>query len=147
MKNRKSSADFNVIDAEEKHYLFIDTSQLPQSGKGLYTHIDIYKDEIISLFKGEILSHKQITRRVKEGQDQYFISTLDGHILDSKRINCFAKYANDVKGCIETEYKNNSKITIDEENNICLTATKKIKSGEEIFCTYGRAYWKKHGLN
>lgn len=31
-----------------------------------------------------------------------------------------------------------------EERTIYLTATKKIKAGEEIFVSYGRDYWKRH---
>lgn len=45
-----SKNDQNKIQAEESDYLYIQTSQLPNSGKGLFTAIDIYKDEIISIF-------------------------------------------------------------------------------------------------
>jgi hypothetical protein len=145
MKELDTTDDYNVIDAKESDYLFIHPSQIPASGKGLYTAIDIYKDEVISHFKGEVLSEKQIQYRVNKNQDQYFIAMLDGNILDSKKVNCFAKYANDAKGTANNIYKNNAKITIDELDNICLVATKKIKSGEEIFCGYGKKYWDKHG--
>jgi hypothetical protein len=145
MKELDTTDDYNVIDAKESDYLFIQSSQIPASGKGLYTAIDIYKDEVISHFKGEVLSEKQIQYRVNKNQDQYFIAMLDGNILDSKKVNCFAKYANDAKGTANNIYKNNAKITIDELDNICLVATKKIKSGEEIFCGYGKKYWDKHG--
>jgi hypothetical protein len=98
MKELDTTDDYNVIDAKESDYLFIQSSQIPASGKGLYTAIDIYKDEVISHFKGEVLSEKQIQYRVNKNQDQYFIAMLDGNILDSKKVNCFAKYANDAKG-------------------------------------------------
>ena len=32
----------------------------------------------------------------------------------------------------------------DDNDNVCIIATKKIKSGQEIFCSYGAKYWKKH---
>ncbi|WP_394338071.1 SET domain-containing protein-lysine N-methyltransferase [Flavobacterium aquaticum] len=41
-------------------------------------------------------------------------------------------------------FKNNSKITLDDNDNVCIVATKKIKSQQEIFCSYGAKYWKKH---
>ena len=69
---------------------------------------------------------------------------LDGNIMDSQNTNCFAKYANDAKGFTTSKYKNNAKITLDNDGNVCLKATKKIKAGEEIFCSYGKAYWNKH---
>ena len=42
------------IEAEESEYLYKDTSQIPNSGFGLFSAIDIIKGEIISVFEGEI---------------------------------------------------------------------------------------------
>lgn len=136
--------DTNKIEASEASYLYTQVSQLPNSGKGLLTAIDIYKDEIISLFKGEILTDKQAKSRALKGNDKYFISLLDGTIMDSMKVKCFAKYANDASGFSKSSLKNNAKIGLDELNNVCLIATRKIKTGEEIFCSYGKRYWEKH---
>lgn len=135
--------DSNTIDAQESDYLYIQTSQLPSSGNGLFTAIDIYKDEIISIFKGEILSDIEADLRAKNNANQYFMNLHNGSILDCKNTDCFAKYANDASGFSKSDYKNNAKITLDENNNVCLIAIRKIKSGEEIFCDYGKRYWKK----
>lgn len=134
----------NNINAPESDYLYISTSQLPNAGNGLFTAIKIYKDEIISIFKGEIISDAQSKLRATNGDDKYFIIMLDGSIMDSMPMECFAKYANDAQGLSCLNFKNNSKITIDENNNVCIIATKNIKSGEEVFCSYGNKYWKKH---
>ena len=138
-----SKKDQNKIQAEESDYLYIQTSQLPSSGNGLFTAIDIYKDEIISIFKGEILSDIDADLRAKNNTNQYFMNLHNGSILDCKNTDCFAKYANDASGFSKSDYKNNAKITLDENNNVCLIAIRKIKSGEEIFCDYGKRYWKK----
>jgi hypothetical protein len=135
----------NSIDANEEDYLYIQKSQIENSGNGLFTAIEIYKEEIISVFKGKILTNIEAESIVKLNQDKYFINLLDGTILDSNTMNCFAKYANDSTGFIKSKHKNNSKISLDEADNVCLIATKKIKSNEEIFCSYGKKYWKKHG--
>lgn len=111
----------------------------------MYTAIRIYKDEIISVFKGEILNELEADIRIKNNQDQYFINMLDGTILDSKDVACFAKYANDAAAFGKSEFRNNAKIGLDEDNNVCLIAIKNIKHSEEIFCSYGKKYWKKHG--
>ena len=132
------------IEAPESDYLYIQDSQIPNAGKGLFTAIDIYPNEIISLFKGEILTVKDAQKRVSEGKDRYFINMLDGSILDSMHVDCFAKYANDAEAFSKLEFKNNSKITLDDDDNVCIVATKKIKSQQEIFCSYGVKYWKKH---
>jgi len=134
----------NTIEAQESDYLYIKPSQIEHAGNGLFTAIDIYKDENISLFKGEIISNKEAEKRAQLGKDRYFINLLNGKIMDSMHTDCFAKYANDTKGSAHSAFKNNAEITVDEDNNVCIQATKKIKSGEEIFCGYGKRYWKKH---
>ena len=138
----------NAIEALESDYLYVALSQLPNSGNGLFTAIPIYKDEVISLFKGEVLTELQAKLRAKKGNDKYFINMLDGSIMDSMHTMCFAKYANDAEGFSKSSRKsvtkNNAKISLDEDDNVCIIATKNIKTGEEIFCGYGKKYWKKH---
>lgn len=143
MKNKQNNS--NKIDAIESDYLYVSISKIANSGNGLFTAIPIYKDEVIAIFKGEILTDAQAMLRAKNNNNQYFISMLDGRILDSKDVSCFAKYANDAKGLSSHPhpFKNNAKITLDEHQNICLIATRNIKTGEEIFCSYGKRYWAK----
>lgn len=136
----------NTIEAPEKDYLFIASSQIPFSGNGLFTAIDIYKDEVIVLFKGEILTDAQIKLRIKKGHDKYFINMVDGSMMDSMHTQCFAKYANDADGFSGSKFRNSSRIALDEDDNVCIVATRNIKTNEEIFCSYGKSYWKKHNL-
>lgn len=138
------SIDSNKIEASEFDYLYIKESQIPHAGNGLYTAIKIYKDEIISHFKGDVLTDAQAKANADEGRDRYFINLLDGTILDSMNVDCFAKYANDASGFSSSDFKNNAKITLDENNDVCLIATSNIKEGQEVFCSYGKEYWKKH---
>lgn len=144
---RKSKQNNNKIEALESSYLYTNISQLPNSGNGLLTAINIYKDEIIAIFKGEILTNHQARLRAEKGNNKYFISMMDGTIMDSMKIKCFAKYANDANGFSSqlNKYRNNAKIALDDNNNVCLIASRKIKMGEEIFCSYGKRYWE--GLN
>ena len=147
MKKPNPEDDFipaNSIEAPEEDYLYVKLSQIKNTGNGLYTAIDLYKNEIIALFKGEILTKKEAEVRAQQKNDRYFIILLNGSIMDSMHTDCFAKYANDAKGSINSNFKNNAEITLDEDNNVCIKATKKIKSSEEIFCSYGKRYWKKH---
>lgn len=134
--------NINKIEAAESDYLYKSISQLPDSGNGLFTAINIYKDETIAVFKGEILTDVQAKLRAKKGNDKYFINMVDGSIMDSMNTVCFAKYANDANGFANSNYKNNTKITLDDNNKVCITATRNIKTGEELFCSYGKRYWK-----
>lgn len=139
-----NSIEINRIEAPESDYLYIKSSQIQNAGNGLYTAIDIYKTEIIALFKGEVISDQEAEKRVLQNKDKYFISMINGSIMDSMHTDCFAKFANDAEGVSKSNFKNNSKITFDDDNNVCLKASKNIKAGEEIFCSYGKAYWNKH---
>ena len=147
MKNSNTEDHYietNSIEALESDYLYIKSSQIKNAGKGLFTAIDIYKNEIISLFKGEIIANKEAEKRALLNDDKYFINLLDGSILDSMHTDCYAKYANDAKGLSSSDFKNNAKITLNDDNNVCIKASKKIKPGEEVFCSYGKSYWEKH---
>jgi uncharacterized protein len=141
-ENNYSTATSYKIDAEEADYLYIHPSQIPNAGDGLYTAIAIYKDEVISLFKGEILTNDEAVHRAQTGKDGYFINMIDGTIMDSMKTMCFAKYANDADGITKTKFKVNAKISLDEEDNVCVIANRNIQIGEEIFCSYGKEYWK-----
>ena len=136
----------NNIEAQESDYLYIESSKINNAGKGLYTAIDIYKNEIISIFKGEIIDNEEAKKRAQQNTDKYFINLLDDSIMDSMHTDCYAKFANDAEGSSQSDFKNNAKITLDDDNNVCIKASKKIKAGEEIFCSYGKRYWKKHSL-
>src|ERR1700681_2089811 len=128
------------IEAKEQDYLYIKESQIPGSGNGLFTAIPIYKDEVISVFKGEILSDKEAQCRATEGKNGCFINLPDGTILDSMKVSCFAKYANDAMGSVKSTHNNNSKITLDENGKVCIVANRKILADAEIFCSYGKRY-------
>ncbi|MDP1726145.1 MAG: SET domain-containing protein-lysine N-methyltransferase [Bacteroidota bacterium] len=140
----KDYLGLHEIEAKEADYLYTGTSQIPDSGQGLYTAIPIYKDEIISLFAGESISSKEAAIRANNGEDTFFINMPDGSILDSMHVNCFAKYANDPMGIVKSAFKSNSKISLDEHQRVCIVAKRKIKEGEEIFCGYGKRYWENY---
>ena len=136
----------NKIEAKESTYLYVGESQLANSGSGLYSAISIYKEEIIAIFKGKILTPTRIKLRAKKNNDKYFISMLDGTIMDSMNTKCFAKYANDAQGFSHSTFKNNARIEVNINEKVCLIASRNIQIGEEIFCGYGRRYWKNQTL-
>jgi hypothetical protein len=142
---KNNNETFETIPAPEADYLYIQPSQIPHAGNGLYTAIDIYQGEIISFFRGEILSNAQARFRAANHHDRYFISLLNGKIMDSSATACFAKYANDSAGSTPSGFRHNARISLDANHAVCLIATRKIPKGHEIFCSYGKEYWLKHG--
>ena len=141
---KTSAHTSNSIEALESEYLYTDLSQIAGSGNGLFTAIDIFKDETIAVFVGELLSVVEAKKRADEGNDRYFISLENGRIFDSMHTPSFAKFANDAQGPSVTHLKNNARIGLDDNNDVCIVATRKIKAGEEVFCGYGKRYWQKH---
>ncbi len=129
------------IEAAESDYLYTQNSQIANAGLGLFTAITIHRSEIIAIFKGETLNSKQSKKRVDKGENAYFLKLPNGNILDTNNSKCLAGFANDAEGTIKSAFKNNAEIVMDEQQNICLLARKKIAAGEEIFCAYGKKYW------
>ena len=122
--------------------LTVKRSQLPKSGKGLYTKKPIKKGEKIIEYKGEIINWKQYTARVEKDEDGYLF-----WINNKKCIDAFptpqykARYANDARGLSRTKgLKNNSQYETFKDKCF-IVSTREIKSGEEIFVNYGKEYW------
>ena len=131
------------IGIDEKEYLYTQPSQIKNAGTGLFTAIDIEEGEIVSKFIGEIISNEEAQKRAELGDDDYFMMLPSGETLDCKRTECFAKFANDAEG-VPSNFKNNTYITMDDDDNVVLVAKRDIKSGEEIFTGYGKIYWKRN---
>jgi len=129
------------IEAAESDYLYTQNSQIANAGLGLFTAITIHRSEIIAIFKGETLNSKQSKKRADKGENAYFLKLPNGNILDTNNSKCLAGFANDAEGTIKSAFNNNAEIVMDEQQNICLMARKKIEAGEEIFCAYGKKYW------
>jgi len=132
---------YDNIDYPESDFLYVTSSQLADSGNGLFTAIDIYKDEIVAIYKGRILTDVQAKNLASEGKAQYFMNLHNGRIFDSADTPGFAKYANDAEAFAGSGFKNNCKIALNDQHKVCLIAKRKIKAGEELFCSYGKRYW------
>ncbi len=121
--------------------LEIKTSQIPGTGLGLYTKVNIKKGDLISEFTGEFIDNKELEILLKQKSFYYLICWDEEKTLNVENSNCFAKYANDAKGFTRIDgLKNNAKIVWHEEK-LFISATKKINSGQEIFVSYGKDYW------
>lgn len=136
--------DPDSIPLKEEDYLFTAPSGLPGAGQGLFTAVTLYKDEVVAIFHGERLSAKDASERADQGLDRYFMELPNGITLDAMGVNGFAKFANDAKGSASTSLRNNAKITLDDNGQVCLRATRRIREGEEVLCGYGKRYWQRH---
>lgn len=137
--------DPDGIASPEADYLYTAPSGLVGAGQGLFTAIPLYKDEVIAVFHGERLSTEEARVRAALGLDRYFMELPEGTTLDAMEAEGFAKFANDAKGSASTSLRNNAKIALDDDGQVCLRATRRIREGEEVLCGYGKRYWQRHG--
>ncbi|MCC6182702.1 MAG: SET domain-containing protein [Bacteroidia bacterium] len=122
--------------------LEVKTSQLPNSGKGLFTKSDIKKGTKIIEYKGEIIDWKEYEKRVERDEDGYLFFINKKHCIDAFNTPQYkARYANDAAGLSRVKgFRNNSVYEI-EDNKCYIVATRNIKAGEEIFVSYTKEYW------
>lgn len=131
----------HVVRFPDPEHLVVKPSQIKGAGLGLFTTKEIKRDEVICRYNGELLTDRQVTIRVNRGEDSYFVETNTEVIMDSRKVKGVAKYANDAVGLKKSDFRNNALITFDDDDDVCLIATRKIKAGEEIFTAYGKEYW------
>lgn len=143
-KKKKENTSDEAIDAPEWDYLYTSPSHIPGAGLGLFTAISIYAGEHIARYTGRVLTDAVSDQLIAEGKDDYFLLLPDGRILDAGGdTKCAAAYANDAAGPVRIGRRNNACFDAVTQTHIVLLATRNIKAGEEIFCTYGARYWKK----
>lgn len=122
--------------------LIVKTSQLPNSGKGLFTTTPIKKGEKVIEYLGEIIDWKEYEKRVERDEDGYLF-----FISNKKCIDAFntpqhkARFANDAAGLGRVKGLKNNCVYEIEDNRCYIVATKNIDAGEEIFVSYTKEYW------
>lgn len=122
--------------------LIVKTSQLPKSGKGLFTTKPIKKGSKVIEYRGEIINWKEYEKRVERDEDGYLFFVNKNYCIDAFHTPQYkARYANDAEGLSQVKkYKNNC--SYETEGNKCyIVAQRDIRAGEEIFVSYTKEYW------
>lgn len=124
----------------EKH-LVVKKSTLPNSGKGLFTKIEIKKGTRIVEYKGK----RTIWSKVKDddGKNGYIFYITRNCVIDAwPTTQYLGRYANDARGYVKIKgITNNSEYVVDKKRCF-IEATKNIPAGSEIFVGYGAEYWQ-----
>jgi SET domain-containing protein len=120
--------------------LFVKASQLPNSGNGLFTKIEIRKGDRIVEYKGKI----RLWREVKhlDGYNGYLLRLSRTLAIDAEpTIKAKGRYANDARGLVRVKGLMNNAAYLIYGNQCFIEATKSISPGEEIFVSYGKEFW------
>lgn len=122
--------------------LLVKTSQLPNSGKGLFTDKAIKKGTHIIEYKGEIINWKEYNRRVERDEDGYLFFINKSRCIDAYPTKQYkARYANDAEGLSRVKGLKNNCVYEIHDNRCFIVATEDIKAGGEIFVDYTQDYW------
>lgn len=124
------------------HYLQIKPSRIPHAGKGLYAvhprdsnsnEVLFRRGEIICAYKGEVINKEELVDRYSDKTPPYVVGVSENVYEDGARIRGIGSLANTNAG------HTNATISV-YRGRASLKATRSIRSGDEIYLAYGRAY-------
>ena len=122
--------------------LLVKRSQLPNSGKGLFTSKPIKKGSRVIEYRGEIIVWQEYRARVDRNEDGYLFFINKKRCIDAWPTPQYkARYANDARGLSRAKkFDNNCDYEV-IDNKCYIVAQRDIKPGEEIFVDYTKDYW------
>ena len=124
--------------------LLVKKSQIPKSGKGLFTSQDIAKGQIVCEYEGEKLTWKECLKRNESQKDiaGYFFFINTKNCVDAQyTLWALGRYANDAAGFGRVDGLRNNCVYEVIKGKPYIKATRNIKAGSEIFVAYGKDYW------
>lgn len=122
-----------------ERWLKVKKSQIPNSGKGLFTTIDIKKGQRIVEYKGRLHKWKDI--KYQDASNGYLLYMTSQAVIDARPSRSFGRYANDAAGFSRVSGLKNNAEYLYEGKRCYIEAKRKIAAGEEILVAYGREYW------
>ncbi|MFM9052710.1 MAG: SET domain-containing protein [Bacteroidota bacterium] len=124
----------------ERH-LRIRKSTIPQAGKGLFTTVEIPKGSRITEYNGRLCKWRDV--KEEDGYNAYIFKINETWAIDGLRtLRSKGRYANDARGLVRVAGCRNNSEYITKGKKCYISATRKIKKGEEVFVDYGQAYWR-----
>jgi SET domain-containing protein len=122
--------------------LYVKKSNLPGSGKGLFTKTPIKKGEVVVEYLGEIIPWSECLKREEAGKGGYFMYVSSKHCIDARPTkDNIARYANDAKGFVKLEGVKNNAFYEMRGKRVFIVARKNLPEGSEILVGYGKEYW------
>ncbi|MEJ1238694.1 SET domain-containing protein [Chryseolinea sp. T2] len=121
--------------------LKVKTSQLPNSGKGLFTTKAIPKGTRIVEYKGRRSKWKDV--RDEDGKNGYIFYINRNHVIDALPTkSALARYANDARGLTKIKGVINNSDYVVDGIKAYIESKRDIPAGAEILVDYGKDYWK-----
>jgi len=122
----------------EENLIEIRPSNIPNSGNGVFAKQDIKSGNMLGYYRGEALNADQFSRRFKDKEyAAYVLAVKNGKInvdAEKKGYNWVSR--------VNTPRGTTMKTNIQWNDNGRVFAKRNIKAGEELFVSYGSAYWR-----
>lgn len=123
--------------------LIVKKSTIPNAGKGLFVTRDVKKNERIVEYLGEIIDWNECDVRANKDEGGYVFYISRKKCIDAYHTpEALARYANDANGLTKIPGVRNNCVYEIYKNRGWITATRNIKSGSELFVSYGAQYWR-----
>lgn len=121
--------------------LLVKRSTLPNSGKGLFTTVDIPKGKRIVEYKGIRTTWSEVED--DDGKNGYIFYITRNNVIDALPTKeALGRYANDARGMSKIDgIRNNAEYIIDK-GRCYIDAMRDIPAGSEILVSYSADYWK-----
>ena len=120
--------------------LVVKRSNIPGSGKGLFTKKPIPKGTRIVEYKGKVTSWKDANHM--DGANGYIYYVKRYHVIDAlPATKALARYANDARGLVRIKGITNNAEYVEDGLRVYIQAKKNIPAGGEILVGYGKEYW------
>ena len=120
-------------------FLRVKKSQIPNSGKGLFTTAAIPKGKRIVEYKGRIVKWKDV--KYEDATNGYLMYITSQVVIDARPSKTLGRYANDARGNGRVKGLRNNAEYVSEGNRCFIEATRNIQAGDEILVGYGKGYW------
>jgi len=128
-----------------ERFLFIQPSQLPGAGKGLFTKVFIPQKAFVIEHKGRVTTWDAVKHDI---DNAYLFYVNRHHILDAKPYTkALGRYANDASGTAQVPGLENNCRYVVASGKVYIKAIRDIPAGSEILVYYGPGYWEQEKKN
>ena len=124
----------------DKKDLKVKKSGIANSGKGLFTKVDIPKGTIIVQYRGTVSTWKEADHR--DGANPYLYYINRNIVIDAAPHKQYlAGYSNDANGLIRQKGLRNNAEYVERNGKVYIKASRDIPKGSVILVGYGKEYW------
>ena len=118
--------------------LYVQTSMIPDAGRGLFAKLKILKGSTICEYTG---SHLTLLQTIRLKDKTYLMGGfgMNCHIDALDHPDVLARYINDARDPLK---QNARFVKLKPERKALVVALRDIEPDEEIYASYGEVYWR-----